>query len=206
MPGKRVVAAFDFDGTLIKGDSFVEFARFAVKPWRLAVAALRVSPSLVRWKLGRLSGSVAKERLFGALFRGCRLKWFDMRGREFAGWIDGHTCEAALRQLKECKAKGETVCIVSASMANWIAPWAEKMGVDYVIATEPESENGRLTGHFLTKNCVGPEKVARLQALFPDRRDYMLEVWGDSAGDNELMAYADRAHKVDYKTNTIQRI
>lgn len=206
MPGKRIIAVFDFDGTLVRGDSLVEFARFAVKPWRLVVAVLRVSPSLIRWKLGRLSGSVAKERLFSALFRGCRLKWFNMRGEEFAGWIDAHVCPPVLRRLEECNHRGYTTCIVSASLTNWIAPWAEKHGVVQVIATEPAANCGRLTGRFSTKNCIGKEKVERLKAIFPNRGEYILEVWGDSAGDNELMAYADCAYKVDYKLNTIEKI
>ena len=66
--------------------------------------------------------------------------------------------------------------------------------------TQVAVENDVLTGHFLTKNCHGTEKVRRLQALFPDREHYHLTAFGDSGGDRALLAFADEAHFKPFRT------
>lgn len=63
-----------------------------------------------------------------------------------------------------------------------------------VIGTQVEVRNGRLTGRFLTKNCYGQEKVNRILDYLPDRKTYRLIAYGDSRGDQELLAFADEAH------------
>ena len=46
-------------------------------------------------------------------------------------------------------------------------------------------------GTFSTANCYGQEKVNRFLAEFPDRSEYVLYAYGDSAGDKELLALSD---------------
>ena len=54
---------------------------------------------------------------------------------------------------------------------------------------------GRLTGRFLTKNCYGAEKVNRLrEVLVAPREEYYIVAFGDSRGDKELLAYADKGY------------
>ncbi|MDH6355202.1 HAD superfamily phosphoserine phosphatase-like hydrolase [Dysgonomonas sp. PH5-45] len=84
--------------------------------------------------------------------------------------------------------------IISASVENWIRPWSEKNGIDLTLSTLIEVKNGLLTGLFLSKNCYGKEKVNRLLAEFPNRSDYHLIVYGDSAGDKELIDFADEGY------------
>lgn len=197
------ISAFDFDGTLIGADSFVEFARFALPAWRVVWAALRASPWIVAWKLRLLSGSVAKERLFGALYKGRSVEWFDERCASFDRHLDRLECPAAIEAMRREQRAGHTVVIVSASIDRWIEPWAATRGIDAVIATRAATAGGKLTGRFATPNCIGPEKVRRLEQFAPRRESYRLEVWGDSAGDEALMQYADAAHTVNAKTNSI---
>ena len=81
--------------------------------------------------------------------------------------------------------------IVSASIDNWVQPFFPKVKI---VGTQVEVENGLLTGRFLTKNCYGQEKVNRILAIYPNRREYKLIAFGDSEGDKELLAFADEAH------------
>ena len=63
-----------------------------------------------------------------------------------------------------------------------------------VLGTQVEVSDGRLTGRFLSRNCYGQEKVNRILACYPDRESYHLIAYGDSRGDEQLLAFADEAH------------
>ena len=57
---------------------------------------------------------------------------------------------------------------------------------------------GRLTGRLDGPNCRGPEKERRLRAWLTDRGLEKATLWayGDSRGDRELLALADRPELV----------
>ena len=96
--------------------------------------------------------------------------------------------------LQQALSEGAEVLVVSASIDNWVQPFCPQVTV---LGTQIEVINGHLTGRFLTNNCYGQEKVNRLLALYPDRSTYHLIAYGDSRGDQQLLAFADEAH---YKT------
>ncbi len=84
--------------------------------------------------------------------------------------------------------------IVSASIADWIEPWAASRGITEVLSCRIETRDGRLTGRLDGPNCYGPEKLRRLLARHPDRTAYELHVYGDGRGDAALLADADHAY------------
>lgn len=200
--GKKAVTAFDFDGTLTKGDSFLRFAIFALGKRKTAAAILRTLPWIGLWKTGLISNSHAKQRLFSALFRSMPVEDFRNYGKRFATEVlPGLVRQDVAEELTRRISNGEEVYIVTASMAEWIKPWGDMQGVKKVVATMPETDaEGLLTGKFLTRNCHGAEKVARLCKEIPSLRDnregIYLTVFGDSSGDRELMAFADESHLV----------
>lgn len=196
---KARIAAYDFDGTLIRGDSFIDFAIMAVGRRRLLAAMAAEAPRLAAWKLGLLRGGDVKERLFGRLYRG-------MEAVDFCRLGESYALRAALRERADVVAglcgrivAGERVFIVTASVTDWVRPWAARISPAITVigtgaATDP---SGRLTGRFSTPNCRGAEKVRRLkEALDLPRASYTLTAFGDSSGDNELLAFADYPIKV----------
>ena len=66
---KAKLAVFDFDGTLYKGDSFVDFCAFYYlkKPWRLWFFFIQLGGFLF-WKLGLLSSTQFKSLFIQYLF------------------------------------------------------------------------------------------------------------------------------------------
>ncbi len=192
----RKIYAFDFDGTLIKSDSFLPFLHHAAGSARIAASALRCAPGLIWGKLRPSARPRPKERLFRSLFRGMPREQFDDACARFASEIALRESPIACRRLREAVERGHTVYIISASPAAWIRPWAALMGVpaDHVIATElMPDRNGCLDGGFDGGFCTGPEKVRRLLQAEPDRENYHLTVYSDGPGDAELIALADRA-------------
>lgn len=115
-------AFFDFDGTLIRGDSFGLFARFAVGRAAFFKAVFISSPWIIAWKLRCISNSKAKERLFGKLFGGMPYADFKRYGEAFSKVIESRIKLDTVRRLRQHVDAGDTVVIVTASMAEWIAP------------------------------------------------------------------------------------
>ena len=92
---------------------------------------------------------------------------------------------------------GAKVYVISASIEEWIKPWCQKYGVQNVLGTKIEIDlSGKLTGNFSSKNCYGQEKVNRLLEKEPDRTNYILYAYGDSAGDKEIIEFADYGYYI----------
>jgi HAD superfamily hydrolase (TIGR01490 family) len=97
-----------------------------------------------------------------------------------------------LKRLQRHASEGHTLCVVSASMDEWVRPICQKIGVDEVIATRVEvSSEGKLTGRFSSPNCYGAQKVDRLLEVYPQGSISYLYAYGDSQGDKELLEFAD---------------
>ena len=201
----RKIVAFDFDGTLTTKDTLLAFIRYAKGSTGFWLGFLRYSPQLVLMKLGLYPNYKAKQKVFAHFFKGMTLDAFDALCQRFASDNRHLLRPQALEALNKAISEGAEVVIVSASIDNWVQAFFEgvrREGVRsiQVIGTQIEVEEGVLTGRFLTKNCYGQEKVNRIQALFPNRQDYHLTAYGDSRGDQELLAFADESHYKPFRT------
>jgi phosphatidylglycerophosphatase C len=192
---KKTVVVFDFDGTFTKKDTFLMFVKFSVGNFHFFLAFLLFSPLILAMKLNLYPNWKVKESLFSFLYKGVPLSKFNDWGYKFSSEIEKIQRPKALEALKHHKNRGDKVVIISASIENWIKPWAKNTGFDMVLATKIEqAEDGLLTGKFISKNCYGKEKVNRLLEVFPDRHDYTLITYGDSRGDKELMEISDEGY------------
>ena len=194
MNGKRRVTVFDFDGTLVADDSFIGFSRYIFGSGRFVLGMIRALPWLMAWKAGLTSGSKAKEKLYSALYRGLDKAEIVERSVSFKPRYR----EEVLAELHHCKAAGDKVYIVSASLDLWLEQIASRLGVELLCTTSSVDSRGRLDGRFASPNCHGAEKVRRLLEKESDRADYILTVYGDEphGGDAALFAASDRHHTV----------
>lgn len=185
------VAVFDFDGTITRRDSTIAFCLAAVPASRLWPAVARLTPQLVGFRLGLVTNHVMKEALLTAFFRGVDELAL---GRRAATWalsdLPRLVRPAALTRLRWHQSRGHRVIVASAALHIFVEPWARAMGVPDVLATQLTTEDGRLTGQIEGANCYGQEKVDRLRALVGDLEAVELYAYGDSRGDEELLAIA----------------
>ena len=186
---KKTLVIFDFDGTIYKGDSFMDFALMACGRWKMLCALALSVHHILAWKLGYITNGEAKQRLFGKLYKGMTYNQFKQFGETFAEQIDRKYNTQVVGQL-------DTVCentiIATASISDWIIPWARRHGVKEVIATEVEIYNGRLTGNFSSPNCFGIEKVRRILQKIPDAENFHIVVYTDSeTSDAPIIELAD---------------
>jgi HAD superfamily hydrolase (TIGR01490 family) len=194
------IVVFDFDGTITGKDTLIEFIKFSAGKRKLYFGFLLFSPLLVAMKLKLYPNWKVKQQLFSYFYKGVSIRQFNNWGSEFSSEIDKIVYAKAMETIKSHKEKNDKIVIISASIENWIKPWAEKTGIDMVLATKIETDkNNLLTGLFLTKNCYGQEKVNRFSELFPDRKDFEIIAYGDSRGDKELIKFADKGFYNKFK-------
>lgn len=190
---KKVIAAFDFDGTITKYDSLLFFIWYSVNVFKLGFGTLKMLPTLMLYKLKVIPNYKAKEKLFSMFYKNLALNAFDDLGVNFISQLDKMIKPEALKKLTWHRQMNHEIVIISASVENWIKPWANLNGIKTVLATQIEVKNQKLTGKFLSKNCYGAEKVNRLLSHFSDRNEYELYFYGDSNGDKDLLEIADYA-------------
>ena len=197
---RETIAVFDFDGTITQKDTLLLFIKYSKGIWSFIFGFMIFSPLIVAMKLRLYPNWKAKQHLFSFFFKGISLDKFNDFGNKFSAEIDKILRPKALETLKLHKKNGDSVVILSASIENWIKPWAEEVGADMVLATKIETnKKGLLTGKFLSKNCYGQEKVNRLLELFPDRNNYILIAYGDSPGDKEFIELSDKGYYNKFK-------
>jgi phosphatidylglycerophosphatase C len=192
------VAAFDFDGTLSPRDNFVPFLRrVAGTP---AVAGAFATGAVHVAKAGRpqWSRNGMKAELLQQLVGGRDAADLDDTARTFAAdLLARHLRSEAVERADWHRTQGHRLVIVSASLAVYLRPIAERLRFDAVLATELEvGDDGRLTGAMQGENVRGPEKARRLDEWIArelPRTDPFVWAYGDSSGDKELWARADRA-------------
>ena len=188
----KQVWVFDFDGTITQCDSLLAFIRFACGNCRFIGGFLLYSPLLVLMKLRLYPNWKVKQKVFSHFFRGKAIPEFDALCRSFVEKKPSLIRPEAVRKMDEGRQQGAQVMIVSASIDNWVQPFFPSVTV---LGTRIEVVEGRLTGRFLTKNCYGAEKVNRLrEVLVAPREEYYIVAFGDSRGDKELLAYADKGY------------
>lgn len=181
MNGKTAMNVYDFDGTIYRGDSTVDFYRFA----------LRRDPTLIRFLPGQLFGFVSyalgrcdkvacKERFFRFL-RGLR----HPEETVAAFWLT-HRDNLAPWYLAQ---KRSSDLIISASPDFLLRPLCEELGVR-LIASDVDIRTGSFSG----ENCKGAEKVKRLRQCCPDA--VVEDFYSDSVSDLPLAELAQNAYLV----------
>jgi HAD superfamily hydrolase (TIGR01490 family) len=186
----RTLALFDFDGTLYKKDSLIEFTRFAKGNVPFYKKMLLLFPDLIGLKLRLLPNEKVKVKFLTTFFKGMAIEAFERVARDFAlneidKNLDTKIFETLLRHLES----GDEVYIVSASASQWIAPWSDQYKAG-VIGTQLQIESGRLTGKLASKNCYGIEKVNRIKALLKLEDYQHICIYGSGRGDREMLALA----------------
>ena len=198
MSGVDVVAAFDFDGTLSTRDNFVPFLRRVAGTPATARAFAASAARVAKTGRSHWSRNAMKAELLDQLVGGRDAADLEDTARAFAvDVVERHLRAEAIERADWHRTQGHRLVIVSASLAVYLRPIAERLRFDAVLATELEvGDAGVLTGRMDGANVRGPEKARRLDAWIADDLPGATPfVWayGDSSGDQELWARADRA-------------
>ena len=191
------ICAFDFDGTLTKKDTFVEFIRYVHGERKTITGFLLHFPVLLLMKLHLYSNQKAKQKVFSWFFRNMEIDRFNLLCKDFA-----HTNKqrllrpAGIKRIRKALEEGDKVIIISASIDNWVCPFFDEFGDKIQIeGTQIEVKNGHLTGmiYYCQLLRTGKSKPIKSPTIL-NERDYYLTAFGDSRGDKELINYADKGY------------
>jgi len=190
------IAAFDFDGTLTRSDSVVPFLRL-VGGRRWMVRLARHAPSMIVAAAKRDRDRL-KALATEAVFRGVSRSRVDALALEHGRAIAaGGLRDDVLARLGWHLDQGHQVVIVSASYEPYVRVVASSLVADVVATRLAVDADDVCTGELDGSNCRAEEKVRRLDGWLSElglaRADVELWAYGDSAGDRELLAWADHA-------------
>ncbi len=147
---------FDFDGTIYRGDSSVDFFFFCLRKHPSTIKMLpRFTRSLFYYKLGKIEKETLKESFFSFLCNipdiktAVALFWDSNQSKIKSWYIEIHR---------------DDDIVVSASPQFLLAEICRRLQINHLIASEVNPSNGC----FFSKNCHGAEKVTRLFEKHPD--------------------------------------
>lgn len=155
-----VAAFFDVDHTLLAVNSARLWVRHQRRTGKMSAArALRSLAWLVRYRLSLLDLEAVTAKAVRD-YRGVPVDevaaetraWFEA---EVARWI----CPEGQARVARHRQDGHVVALLSSGTRFSVEPLAERLGVEHVICTRLEEQDGVLTGRHLAPACAGPGKV-----------------------------------------------
>lgn len=200
------IAAFDCDGTLIRGDATRCFLVLVRGPFGLVLDLCRLTPQLLAWRLGRCSTAQLKEAVLSHVLQEVPVRQRETALRQLPAILIAQLRSQAVARLRRHQEQGHRCLIVTASPEPLIASLAHHLGVELIatgcsdfLQVGPGSPL-RLT----TPNCKGPEKLRRLErhlGVLPSPQQ--LEAYGDSRGDRELLQASGHPHWRSFRSTAV---
>jgi phosphoserine phosphatase/putative flippase GtrA len=150
------VNVYDFDGTIYRGDSSIDFYIYCLKR----------QPGIVRYALSQLlalglylTGFYSKEKWKSVFFS--FMKALKEPDAAISGFWLSHKRKISDFYLKQ---KSPDDVIISASPEFLLEPICAELGAMRLIASRVDARSGKWLG----KNCYGEEKAVRFREVFPD--------------------------------------
>ena len=198
------LALFDLDNTLLSGDSDYLWGTFLVEQGIVEGAYYERENNRFyqEYKEGRLD--IFEFLRFSLrplrdndpnLLRQLRETFLEQK-------IDPIIPETARALIRKHREAGDELLIITATNAFVTAPIARRLGVEHLIATEPEVIEGQYTGNVAGEPCFREGKVNRLNRWLAEHGMDLQESWfySDSHNDIPLLEQVDNPVAVDPDT------
>jgi phosphatidylglycerophosphatase C len=163
----RFSVIFDLDGTLARRDTYLLFLFCCLKEFGLKRRPTSHLPFyVVFYCCGFITKARLKEAFLQSVLSGVSLERLRPIVEKYvAGLIKSGLNRRILKILQNHLNSGDRVILATASFDLYVERLAERLRVPNVVCTRAEVCLGVVTGRILGKNCRGPEKVQRLEAL-----------------------------------------
>jgi putative phosphoserine phosphatase/1-acylglycerol-3-phosphate O-acyltransferase len=188
--GPQVGAFFDFDGTLIAGFSATVFLkeqlrRGDISPYQF----VGLVSALTQFSLGTMgfSGLMTSAAQF---MRGVREADYIEFGQElYEQQIARKVYPESRAMVQAHMERGHTVAVISSATPYQVEPMARDLGIEHIICSRYEVENGEFTGGIERPLCFGEGKVLAAENL---SSEYGIDLeqsyfYSDSDDDLELL-------------------
>jgi HAD superfamily hydrolase (TIGR01490 family) len=192
---------FDLDNTLIAGDSDYGWAQFLIEAGVLDAESYerRNAGFFADYKAGTLDIHAFLDFQLRPLAEHALCQLLAWRERFVAEKIVPMLLPAAKSVVDQRLAAGDLVAVVTATNSFITRPIAELYGISHLVATEPETIDGRFTGRVTGEPCFRDAKVSRvkdwLAAMDRGLGDFA-ESWFYSDSHNDLPLLAAVTHPI----------
>ncbi|MAA70704.1 MAG: HAD-IB family hydrolase [Bermanella sp.] len=195
------LAIFDLDNTLISGDSDHGWGQFLVEQGLVDAQLFKEKNDyyLEQYQLGQLDILEYLEFSLQALTLFPTEKLFQLRTQFVEEKIVPIITQKSLDLLQKHRDAGDYLLIITATNLFVTEPIAERLGVDDIIATNPEVINGQYTGKISGIPSFQDGKVKRLAAWL-QQNTLSLQgsyFYSDSHNDLPLLKQVDYPVAVD---------
>ena len=204
------IYVFDFDGTITTRDTFALFLRYYAGTARWALNITKLLPTFAAYKLGRIDRHAVKHAVINRFFAGESVADVNARAATFAQEVIPDLIRPAARKrletlLNSPKCGPESLYICSASIGPYLREWASSCGVheQNVMSTELSVDNGRITEGVSGYNVWGPNKVRRILDQFMPHSVRIVEAYGDTRGDREMLHAAEASFFQPFRVTPI---
>jgi|SRR5579885_1102909 len=186
------LAIFDFDGTLLRGNSYHLFFHWSWRHRPARAPGLWFSALLRQARL--VPARFLKNRSLQIL-RGMPAAEVSALGRRlYAGLLAPRLRPAGLRELAERRAEGCEVLLVTGAFDFLVAPFAEAQGIGLWRATRLKYENAICCGAIDGQELTGAAKLRAVEDLLAGRQPDWTESWayGDEKSDGIVLSRVGR--------------
>ncbi|WP_427451433.1 HAD-IB family phosphatase [Litorimonas sp. WD9-15] len=204
------IVAFDFDGTITTKDTFALFLRYYAGTPRWLGNIARLMPTFISYKLGRIDRHAVKAAVVHRFFAGRSIERIESMAESFArDVIPRYIRPAALAHVKAKLADAnigpDSLYMCSASIGPYLRYWARSTGIHpaHVMATELESDGATASGGLKGYNVWGANKVRRIFDQFAPQSVKILEAYGDTRGDWEMLHAAEASYFRPFRVSPI---
>ena len=195
------LAIFDLDNTLLGGDSDYLWGRFLAE--RGVVDGEAYERENHRFYLEYQAGTLDIHEFLAfslrPLARTEPRRLAELRRDFMRELIEPIILPAARTLLADHRGRGHTLLIITATNRFVTEPIAQALGVDALLATDPELRDGRYTGRVSGTPCFREGKVERLHQWLGETGQNLAESWfySDSQNDLPLLELVTRPAAVD---------
>jgi len=201
------LALFDLDNTLLAGDSDYLWGRFLVErgivdaeyhdrenrrfyaDYEKGVLDIR---AWLRFQLAPIA----------AMEPGSREK---LRKEFLREVIEPIILPRGLELIRRHRDRGDALLIITATNRFITGPIAERLGIDELLATEPEKVGDRYTGRVAGVPCFREGKVRRLEQWLAERGLTLEDAWFYTDSHNDLPLLARVTHPVAVDPDRVLR-
>ncbi len=204
------IFVFDFDGTITTRDTFALFLRYYAGSFLWLMNILRLLPTFAAYKFGKIDRHAVKKAVIRRFFAGKLASDVDSRAARFAQEVIPGLIRPAARKridalLADPNCGPESLYICSASIGPYLRSWASSCGIHItnVMATELDVNDDRITGALKGYNVWGENKVRRILDQFLPHSVKIVEAYGDTRGDWEMLHAAEASFFKPFRVTPI---
>lgn len=195
------LAIFDLDNTLIAGDSDHSWGEFLAHKNLVDAEHYRQANDAfyAAYKDGSLDIRAYLEFSLAPLTRHTLRELEQLHAEFMASYIEPMMLPKAEALLQHHRTHGDHLLIITATNGFVTRPIGKRLGVDDLLATEPELIDGAYTGCFVGTPCFQAGKVVRLQEWLQENNHSLggAFFYSDSINDLPLLEQVDNPVAVD---------